>query len=428
MRGAVPHGGIPVPADPGAAPPVLHGVDRAAFAVALVTRLRSRAVAVGATAVGDFVRALATGTAQTRSGLYWTARVTLVRRHGDLEAFDAVFAALFDQAGTEVGPGPRRGWLHGPAPGDTFTAVRGQATSAEEAGSGLPWVTLPPAVAAADDADADGAVTVPERAPSNVSALLDVPFEQLSHGQLEMLGAWIERSLPTWPKRRSRRVSPSRGGHRVDVRATLAGSRRTGWEPVHLVRVRAVDTPRQVVLLCDVSQSMQAQATAYLHLMRALVVGAHAEVFAFATTVTRLTSVLSHRSAQVAVDQATAKVVDRFGGTRIATNLASLLSSVHGGALRGAVVVIASDGWDADTPAELAAAMARLRRRAHRIIWMNPRVAAPGYQPLVATMAAALPFCDAFLPADTFGSLAAVVEEIARPAGQGGPWPARPGR
>jgi uncharacterized protein with von Willebrand factor type A (vWA) domain len=139
-----------------------------------------------------------------------------------------------------------------------------------------------------------------------------------------------------------------------------------------------------------------------------------AEVFAFATTLTRLTPVLAHRSAEVAIEQATAKVVDRFGGTRIATNVQALMSSTHGGAVRGAVVIVGSDGWDSDTPQALAAAMARLHRRAHRVIWLNPRVAAPGFEPRVATMAAALPFCDRLLPADTFRSLATAVGEIAR--------------
>jgi uncharacterized protein with von Willebrand factor type A (vWA) domain len=206
-------------------------------------------------------------------------------------------------------------------------------------------------------------------------------------------------------------------GHRIALRPTIARARRTGWEPIQLVRVRPVHRPRRVVMLCDVSQSMQAQAAAYLHLMRALVIGSDAEVFAFATTSTRLTAVLAHRSAEIAIEQATAKVVDRFGGTRIASNLARLLSSHHGGALRGAVVVIGSDGWDSDAPEALAAAMARLRRRAYRVIWMNPRAAAPGYEPRVATMAAALPYCDAFLPADTFRSLNAVVAEMARRRG-----------
>ncbi|MGY4682749.1 VWA domain-containing protein [Micromonospora aurantiaca (nom. illeg.)] len=98
-------------------------------------------------------------------------------------------------------------------------------------------------------------------------------------------------------------------------------------------------------------------------------------------------------------------MTDRFGGTRIATNLRGLLASPHGDAVRGAVVLIGSDGWDSDPPAELAAVMARLSRRAHRIVWLNPRAGAPGFAPLVAGMAAALPYCDRLLPAATFRDL-----------------------
>jgi uncharacterized protein with von Willebrand factor type A (vWA) domain len=165
-------------------------------------------------------------------------------------------------------------------------------------------------------------------------------------------------------------------------------------------------------MLCDVSQSMQAQAAAYLHMMRALALVADAEVFAFATALTRLTTVLAHREPTVAVAAATEAVADRFGGTRIAANVRALLTSHHGDAVRGAIVIIGSDGWDSDPPAELAAAMARLRRRAYRVIWMNPRAGAPGFEPRVAAMAAALPYCDALLAADTFRSLGGVLAEL----------------
>jgi uncharacterized protein with von Willebrand factor type A (vWA) domain len=178
------------------------------------------------------------------------------------------------------------------------------------------------------------------------------------------------------------------------------------------MRERPTDKPRRVVMLCDVSQSMQAHAPAYLHMMRALALAADAEVFAFATSLTRLTAVLGHTSAAAAIEQATEKVTDRFGGTRIATNVQALLSSHHGGATRGAIVLVGSDGWDSDPPEAMAAAMARLRRRAHRVIWMNPRASAPGFEPRVAGMAAALPYCDELLPADTFRSLRHVIGQI----------------
>ncbi|HST66566.1 MAG TPA: VWA domain-containing protein [Mycobacteriales bacterium] len=384
---------------------ILAGVDRAAFATALATRLRSRGIAVGLTDVGDFVRALGAAPPGSRPELYWTARITLVRRHADLAAFDAVFAAVFEDGAHGLDPHSRRA-----APvGDTVVPLPA-ADGAEDAGGGLPWATLPPAVAGAEDSDSP--LAFPQRLPSELVALADVAFEQLTPAQLAQLGQWLEATLRDWPTRRSRRTRVDKAGHRVAIRPTIARARRTGWEPVALVRDRPVRRPRRIVLLCDVSQSMQAQATAYLHLMRAFTLRADAEVFAFATSLTRLTPVLAHRSAEVAIEQATAAVTDRFGGTRIATNLQALLASRHGGAVRGAVVVIGSDGWDSDRPEALEAAMARLRRRAHRVIWINPRAGAPGFRPTVSTMAAALPYCDRLLPADTFASLAAVVRAV----------------
>jgi hypothetical protein len=386
---------------------LLPGIDRAAFATALATRLRDRGVQVGFPE--DFARALGVAPPVDRSSLYWTARTTLVRRQADVATFDAVFAAVFDDGTVGLDPHSRRDARDAPSTGDTHVPVPDHAV-AEEPGGGLPWATLPPAVEVADDGDSP--IGFPQRLPSDLAGLADVPFERLTPAQLAELGQWLEAALATWPTRRSRRTRVHPSGSRIAVRPTIARSRRTGWEPIRLVRVRQVDRPRRIVLLCDVSQSMQAQATAYLHLMRAFALRSDAEVFAFATRLTRLTPVLAHRSAEDAIEQATALVTDRFGGTRIATNVQALLASRHRNAVRGAIVVVGSDGWDSDPPEAIAAAMARLRRRAHRVLWMNPRAGAPGFQPTVATMAAALPYCHDLLPADTFSSLAEVVRAV----------------
>ncbi len=386
---------------------LLPGIDRAAFATALATRLRARGVQVGFPE--DFARALGLAPPADRTALYWTARTTLVRRQADLAAFDAVFAAVFATGGLGLDPHGRRSSSDAPSTGDTHVPVPDRGPVAESTG-GLPWATLPPAVDAAEDGDSP--IGFPQRLPSDLAALAEVPFERLTPEQLAELGRWLEAAVATWPTRRSRRIRIDPAGSRIAVRPTIARARRTGWEPIRLVRVRQADRPRRIVLLCDVSQSMQAQATAYLHLMRAFTLRSDAEVFAFGTRLTRLTPVLAHRSAEAAIDQATALVTDRFGGTRIATNVQALLTSRHRNAVRGAVVVVGSDGWDSDPPEAIAAAMARLRRRAYRVLWMNPRAAAPGFRPTVSTMAAALPYCDELLPADTFGSLAAVVRAV----------------
>ncbi|WP_432050667.1 VWA domain-containing protein [Verrucosispora sp. NA02020] len=379
---------------------VLRGVDRAAFAVALADRLRRAGVPAGLTQVDDFVRAIVAAPPADRSTLYWSARVSLVRRHADLATFDAVFQAVFADApplpvtrAAATGPG-RRDEVHVPLPADTDSAG---------SGGGLPWATLPPAVAEAEESDA--ALRLPERRPAALAGLADRPFEDLDDGQVALLGEVLRAAVRRWPTRRTRRHRVSPAGRRIALRPTVARARRTGWEPVEVVRERQVRRPRRVVLLCDVSESMRAQATAYLHLMRAFATVSDAEVFAFATTLTRLTTVLRHSSPVEAVDRAGVAVTDRFGGTRIATNVRTLLASHHGDLVRGAVVVIGSDGWDSDPPADLAAAMARLRRRAYRIVWLNPRAGAPGFAPRVAGMAAALPYCDRLLPAGTFQDL-----------------------
>jgi uncharacterized protein with von Willebrand factor type A (vWA) domain len=410
---------------PAATATLLSGVDRAAFAVAFADRLRSAGVDVGLPAASTFARALAAQPPSTRSALYWLARVTLTHRHSDVDAFDRVFAAVFDHAGLNLDPHSRRqAPARSRADDDRFVPASGDDGVLSQDGGGLPWATLPAVVGVADDALSP--VGIPERLPSNLAGIADTPFEELSAAELALLGVWLESAFRNWPSRRTRRVQPQAHGRYVNLRATMVRSRRSGWEPVHVVRSAPRYVPRRVVLICDVSQSMQAYATTYLHLMRAAVLSADAEVFAFGTTLTRLTSVLTHRSVDVAIEQASASVVDRFGGTRIASNLDALLRSRHNGVLRGAVVVIASDGWDSDPPLALAASMARLRRRSHRVIWLNPRVAATGFAPLVGSMAAALPYCDDLLPAHDLRSLGDAFDTVARAGRRSRPHGVRP--
>lgn len=386
---------------------LLRGVDRAAFAVAFAARLHRAGVPAGLTQTGDLVGALAVCPPTSVSSLYWTARIALVRRQADLAAFDRVFGAVFADAPplprTSPGRPAARGAddVHVPVPDGGDETVEGD---------GLPWATLPAVVAAADGGESGP--RLPERRPSGLEAPAGQPFEELDAGQTERLGEQLRAALTRWPERRTRRHAVDAGGRRVALRPTIARARRTGWEPLVVVREKPVRKPRRVVLLCDVSESMRAQATAYLHLMRACALVADAEVFAFATGLTRLTAVLRHASPSEAVERATATVADRFGGTRIATNVGALLDSYHGNALRGGVAIVASDGWDSDPPELLAAAMARLRRRAYRIVWLNPRAGVPGFAPRVAGMAAALPFCDRLLPAATFDDLAEAARQM----------------
>jgi len=379
--------------------------------VSLSVRLQQAGVPVGFTGMGALVRAMDIVPPHSRSSLYWATRICLVHRQSDLATFDALFAAVFEEIGVHLDPHARRQPLSSADNEDMLASISGQPSSEDE-GSGLPWATLPHMTSTPDGGTS--ALVVPERLPSGLEGLADTPFDEFDPAQLALLSGWLESALADWPTRRTRRQAARRAGRRTALRPTLARARRTGWEPIELVRTRPVRKRRRVVMLCDVSQSMQSYAAAYLHLMRAVALTTDAEVFAFATTLTRLTSVLTYKSPVLAMQQATEKVTDRFGGTRIGSSIRALLASRHGGAIRGAIVIVASDGWDSDPPDELARVMARVHRRAYQVLWLNPRVAAPDFAPLVGAMAAALPYCDDVLPAHNVRALGDVVEAIVR--------------
>ncbi|MBX7431873.1 VWA domain-containing protein [Mycobacterium sp. Y57] len=399
------------------APLLLRGVDRAALAVALVARLRAAGVVVSASGPGCFVAALGALTPMTRRDLYWIARLTLVNRAEDIAAFDAVFDAVFTGVALGMDPASRKATAGG-AVGSVPDAAPGEGAALD--GAGLPWVTPPRSVSAADAADAP--VTLPDVLPSRLALRADEPFENFDEDDLRLIGGWLEQSVARWPRRRTLRRERCDHGPRIDLRATMRASRTTGWETLRLTRTRPRPRPRRIVLLCDVSRSMQPYVAIYLHLMRAVMLRPRAirpEVFAFATSLTRLTPVLAHRSAEVALSRANAKVSDRYGGTRLGASLADLVGGPHGNVLRGAVVVIASDGWDADPPENLDRAMARLRRRAALVAWLNPRAAAPDFRPLAGSMAAALPYCDVFLPAHSLSGVREMLERLQNLAPQG---------
>ena len=392
-------------------PTLLAGVDRAAFVAALVHRLRTRGVDVGMTSAAAFTEALEVVPPVRVGDLYWSARITLVSRQEDLASFDRVFDAAFADAVLTVDPHARRtGTAELPErPSDGLAPVPGDR---DEGGTGstLPWHTLPRHEDGIEDDD--NPVVLPEVLPSAVARIADTPLDELDGRELAVLGRWLERSAHEWPTRRSRRLGVGATGSRIALRATMAASRRTGGEAFALRRLEAVRRPLPVTLLCDVSQSMQSHSTAYLHLMRAFARSRQAETFAFSTSLTRLTPALRQASPTAAIALASAQVVDRYGGTHLAGCLKELLASRHAHGIRGGVLVIASDGWDSDPPGLLTATMARASRRARRVVWLNPRAAVPGFQPLVGSMAAALPYCDAFLPAHTLRGLDDVLAAI----------------
>lgn len=397
------------------------GVDRALFISSFADTLRLAGLATPLSAVSRAASAIEAVGPLTVSELYWACRIALVAERADVEIFDRVFASVFDVTDNTRGTAQRNfGGLS--TTGDTEHRVRAQPNTPDEvsAGSGLPWATRPSVLDndesddTDDESDDTDDLVLPELMPSPDELLVDRPFDELDETELARIAVELESAMARWPMRPSRRRRRAHGGDRTELRATLRHSMRHAGEPFDLITSRRRLRHRRVVVLVDVSGSMESFARAYLHVTRALVMAGQAEVFAFATELTRITTSLKHRSPSEAIDLASDAVGDRFGGTKLAASLHSLLAHPRwGGLVRGAVVVVVSDGWDSDAPAETERSMARLARRAHRVVWINPRAAASEFEPKVGAMAAALPYCDHFLPGHSRRAIDDVIAAIA---------------
>ena len=239
-------------------------------------------------------------------------------------------------------------------------------------------------------------------------------FDGLEPYELAQLYQLMSRLQLATPLRRTRRHERARHGQRVDMRRTLRTSLRTGGDPIRLARRRRRVVPRRLVMLCDISGSMEPYARAYLQFLTcAAGSGPDAEAFVFATRLTRLTRALSSRTPERAIQRAAAAAPDWSSGTRIGDALKTF-NDRHGrrGMARGAVVVILSDGWERGDPMLVGREMERLARLAHRIVWVNPRVGASAFAPRAGGMVAALPYCDALVSGHSFQALAEVVDAI----------------
>ena len=370
-----------------------------------------------------FVQGMAAAGPLAKRDLYWLARISFVSNHGDIALFDAVFGAVFDLTLEELKTPQSRSQQTLHAEDDRLASLRVPDADVTQTGAGLPWTTLPSVTEGDEMEEADDDPSaLPDLLPSADPALAETPFDLLDAEQLLKVEQALADALHQWPTRRSRRRQRWSSGDQVALRATLRSALRTGGEPLVLHRTRQRTRPRRVVMLLDVSGSMETFARPYLHLTRALVTSGRAEVFAFATELTRITATLKHRSPTEAINRASEEVGDRFGGTRLASSLHRLLTHpTWSGLPRGSVVLIASDGWDTDDPNELQRQMAKLSRLAHCVIWINPRSAQPDYEPLVAPMAAALPYCTQFLSGHSLGAMTDVIDAITRNTASGAP-------
>ncbi|MFD2093914.1 vWA domain-containing protein [Blastococcus deserti] len=389
--------------------PDLPVVGPGPLAVGLTTALHRAGLPAPPERAAGLARALQLVPPLDRSALYWTCRIVLVTDRAQLPVFDAVFSAVFDgrldpadsrgdpAAPPPVGSEPRTR----PAPRDSRPADIGPSSGATARAGG-------------DDGGTEGERDALVAAASSEERLRHTSFADLGAEELDTVRELVRRLVLSTPVRRSRRSRVTRrSGDRLDLRRTVRGAQRTGGDPARLVHAARRTTPRRLVLLCDVSGSMEPYTRVYLALLQGAVAGARAEAFVFATRLTRLTRQLGTRDHDQALARAGATSSDWAGGTRLAEGIGRFVTD-HGrrGLARGAVVVVLSDGWALDDPEEVAEAMRRLRRLAHRIVWVNPRRAAPGYAPLVGGMAAALPYCDAFVSGHSLAALEQVVAAV----------------
>jgi uncharacterized protein len=388
-------------------------LDLPSVAGAFSQRLHEAGLPTTAERTVAFTRALTLVAPVARRRLYWTARAVFVSDPADVKKFDAVFRAVFgsrdpredpalaSDASVETVPTP---------PDDRPATDRQTPTAPGPEPSGSPSSST-------DDRDGDsesGEVAVP-LAPSEEEVLREKRFDALSPGELAKLYQLMARLQIATPLRRTRRAQKYRHGQRIDLRRTLRRSLRTGGDPIHLQRRRRRVIPRRIVMLCDISGSMEPYARAYLQFLTcAAGSGPNAEAFVFATRLTRLTRALASRNPERAIQRAAAAAPDWSSGTRIGGALKAF-NDRHGrrGIARGAVIVILSDGWERGDPTLVGREMARLRRLAYRIVWVNPRAAAAGFAPRAGGMAAALPYCDALVSGHSLEALGEVVDAIA---------------
>jgi len=357
-------------------------LDGAEAVVQFAAVLRRHGLEVAVGNVTLFGRALATIGLARRSSAYWAARVTLVHRPEDLAAFDRAFAEFWDNqrfvddvaaapAATVVVTGRVEG--AGPGPGYSRVEVLAHKDFA--------------AYTSAESAEAD-------------RLMADL-----------RLAAALRTSRRT-------RIAPRARRGRPDLRTTTRHALGTGGEPVRLSFRARAQQPRRIVLLCDVSGSMDPYVRPLLRLIHAAVVAGgpgRVEAFALGTRLTRITRELAWRDPDVALSRASRAAPDRAAGTRLGEGLREFNErwGVRGMA-RGATVVVLSDGWDRGDPDLLGEQMARLHRVAHLVVWVNPLKASPGYAPLARGMAAALPWVDRFVEGHSLASLEALAIEVVR--------------
>ena len=262
---------------------------------------------------------------------------------------------------------------------------------------------------------AESRATDPVELPgaSNVESAAEKDFSLFGTDELEEISRLARRIARRLARSRSRRWEAVRRGARVDLRRALRQSLRTGGELVELSFKRRKQKKARLIVMCDVSGSMDLYSQILLQFIYGLQNSfAQVESFVFSTTLERITGHLRDRNYKHALARLGTNVRGWSGGTLIGASVAAFNSGWPKLVDKRAVVIILSDGWDTGEHEELGAALANLKRRAGKLIWLNPLLGSPGYQPLVRGMQAALPHIDVFAPLNNLASLRALERHL----------------
>ena len=363
--------------------------------------LREAGVEVGPGRLQSALHALDRVDLRRRDEVYAALACTIVARRDDLEIFDRAFRAWFERVPTKASS---------QRPPDLGLGIDEKRKPEVLQGHGLEQSN-------GEDEEEDAETREDAvSAWSPVEVLRQRDFAAMTRDELLRVREVMERLARTLPTRPSRRLEPSDDGRHIDPRGMLRRAMRHEGEPVERAFRRPKRVERRCVFLCDVSGSMEPYARALvLFLQAAVSTGRHVEAFTFGTRLTRLTPYLDGRDPERALDRAARAVPDWAGGTRIGEALHAFNDLyARRGMTRGAIVVVASDGWERGDVSLLRQEMARLRRRSRAVVWVNPLKGTAGYEPLAAGMAAALPYCDVFLPGHNLAALEGLADAIAR--------------
>ena len=344
-----------------------------------------------------------------------------VRRRDDREVYDRVFERWWRRRGRRLpGEGPQSAAPSEDAqqePGDTDGGpADNQSAEADKSGT-VDGLTLPLSGGdeSADEADIDGHVAAPD-AYSAAEALRHRDFDRMTAAELRDAERLVDLLEPRLELRRTRRYELHHHGRLLAPRAMMRRNLATGGQFTEWVWRRTVKRPRKIVVLCDISGSMERHSRLLLRFVQALSASSavKTESFVFGTKLTRVTRLLRDRDRDRALARVADSVNDWAGGTRIGESFREFNLRWARRTLRtSGIVIVVSDGWDRGDPALVATETARLRRNCHRLVWLNPLAGATGYEPLAGGMRAAYPYIDDFLPAGTIASLERLGEILA---------------